>query len=537
MKAYTVLTPNNRSFYNRTMKEVKDQAPSDPETQPEPSTANLQSKIKKLFRNKKFRIIGGASLALIVVFIGFVLVTQTGGKESNEANIVAVSDDSYVYTNRDDCIIHFRGQGVEENDALAKCIELETNASTKIASNHFEPSTIACAPQSEDEWYRTGNTFVVDPKNPNNLYVSVEWKGFHKSTDGGKTWTLKTNGIVTDFIDSQTKKPCYPEYPVAVIDPSNPSRILLATSGGGGGTLKDQNMHGGGVYETTDGGENWKQKINDTMNGYVTHALVLDPKNSQTFYYGTSASPASYDEADPNKIWVSKGVIYKTADNGKNWSELPTGIIKNVRLTYINVDPKDSNKLTADSVVMVHNPNGPNTVSEEQLGIIQSTDGGKTWKRIDNLPNGYVGALMTAGSKQNGNNMFHVAAVNGGTPGKSFFTTDSGKTWTESTKNLDLIAYDPNDASGNRILGYIWQCMGTCVKTLQESNDAGRTWHTFGTLPNEIVTLQDRKTRIQNIVWHPTDKNTIFLTGANGYVWKSTDNGTSWSLLLSVDKL
>lgn len=85
---------------------------------------------------------------------------------------------------------------------------------------------------------------------------------------------------------------------------------------------------------------------------------------------------------------------------------------------------------------------------------------------------------------------------------------------------------------------------------MYETTDGGENWkqkindtmngyvtHAFGTLPNEITSLQDKKTRVQNIVWHPTDKNTIFLTGANGHVWKSTNNGTSWSVLLSVNKL
>lgn len=111
----------------------------------------------------------------------------------------------------------FSAESKEENDALKKCIEFETSASSKTVGSNFEPSEIPCAPQNGDEWYRTDSTFIIDPKNPNNLYVSVEWKGLHKSSDGGKTWSLKTKDI------------------------------LLATSGGGGGTLKDQNMHGGGV--------------------------------------------------------------------------------------------------------------------------------------------------------------------------------------------------------------------------------------------------------------------------------------------------
>lgn len=401
----------------------------------------------------------------------------------------------------------------------------------------FEPSPISCTPPDENQWYRTDNTLIVDKRNPAVLYVNVEWKGFFKSTDGGATWTRKTNGLVTDFKKASTGEPCYTEYPVAVQDPQNSNRILLATSAGGGGTINDMNARGGGVWESLDGGDSWRQTINETMNAYVTHALVIDPRNPQTFYYGTAASPASYREADTNKIWVTKGIIYKTTNSGRSWEELPTGFIKHARLSFIAINPDNSNILTASAVVMVHNPFGPNTVGSSQLGIIQSTDGGQSWRRIDNLPTAATASLFTASSSRNGNNFFHTAATSGGDPVKSYYSTDGGRTWKVSSRNMELVSYDPNDASGNRIIGYNWQCQGPCGMNLYQSNDAGATWTAFGTLPSEITNMMDHKTRVQNIVWHPTDPHSFFMSGANGYVWKTTNDGRTWSTLLSQSRL
>ncbi|MEZ5311425.1 MAG: hypothetical protein R2735_12710 [Microthrixaceae bacterium] len=263
-------------------------------------------------------------------------------------------------------------------------------ANAKSATGEpFEMVPIPCQPEGEHQWYRTDDTFVVDPSNPETMYVNVEYKGLFKSTDGGKTWARKTKGLVVDHRNATTNEPCYTEYPVAVIDPTNPKRILLATSGGGGGTINDPNMRGGGVYESTDGGEHWKQMINGEMNGYVTHALVLDPNDPKTVYYGSAASPASYREADPNEIWVTKGIIYKTVDNGKKWEELPTGFEKYMRLSFIAVDPADSKRITASTVLMSPGNGGPNVLGDNPLGIIQSTDGGASWNRVDNLPKGY----------------------------------------------------------------------------------------------------------------------------------------------------
>jgi photosystem II stability/assembly factor-like uncharacterized protein len=203
------------------------------------------------------------------------------------------------------------------------------------------------------------------------------------------------------------------------------------------------------------------------------------------------------------------------------------------------INPADTNDITAATNVIIRNASGPNSISDEQMGIIQSTDGGATWKRKDNLPKGFEAAQQAKAAPRNHNNMYFIAAVQDG-KSKSFYSKDAGKTWNESNKLMDMFAFDPNDPTGNRMLGYIWQCYGTpgeCPKALYQSTDGGKTWNTFGTLPAEAHDLGNKKARVQNIVWHPTDKNTFFLTGANAYVWKTTDNGATWTTLLSLEKL
>jgi len=499
-----------------------------------------QISAQKPATNRMKKILIALCSVVVVAAAAFVAVKTFDTKE-DEGQMSTVNTDGYVFLSMSACNQHFKDAGNNFNEVNSTCMRLEQEliSAQKSGSENFVAMPLECNAPVEDQWYRTDNTFVIDHKNPDTMYVNVEWKGFHKTTDGGKTWELKVKNIVYDHKDVNTGKPCYGEYPVAIMDPNDSNRILLATSGGGGGTIKDPNMRGGGVYETTDGAENWTQKISDTMNGYVTHALVFDPTNSKSFYYGTSASPASYTEADPNKIWVTKGLIYKTPDNGKNWEELPTGFIKNTRLISIMIDPNDPKTITAATNVILRNASGPNTISEEQMGIIRSKDGGQTWARIDNLPKNYQATYEADAAPKNYNHMFFISSVNGGATPKSFYSLDAGVTWNASDKPMDLFAYDPNDASGNRILGYYWQCYGsaTCSKTLYQSLDAGKTWNTFGTLPAEIQNLGDKKSRIQNIVWHPTDKNTFFMTGANAYVWKTTDNGSTWTKLLSIDMI
>lgn len=145
--------------------------------------------------------------------------------------------------------------------------------------------------------------------------------------------------------------------------------------------------------------------------------------------------------------------------------------------------------------------------------------------------------MQTTSSPRNGTHMFHIAAVNGGDTPKSFFSTDRGVTWTRSNQAMDLVSYDPHDPSGNRLVGYRWQCGNGCPLTLSQSTDAGATWTTFGTLPDEIHDHLDHTTRVLTIAWHPSDPATIYLGGANGYVWKTSDSANTWTTLLSVDRL
>lgn len=478
---------------------------------------------------KSKKVLLPAIFLLVVVLIGGVfLLTKSDDTDQ------ALDTKGYEFLTMTACLDHFKDLGWSINDANNTCMRLEKELKSNAASStNFEPFPLDCQNAPEDQWYRTDDTFVVDHKDPDTMYVNVERKGFYKTTDGGKTWKLKTKGIVVDHKDNKTGEPCYGEYPAAIMDPTNNKRILLATSGGGGGTINDLNMRGGGVYETTNGGESWKQTINDTMNGYTTHALVFDPKNPKSFYYGTASAPASYTEADPDKIWVTKGLIYKTPDNGKTWEELPTGFIKNTRLSAIMIDPRDTKIITAATINIDRNAEGPNTITNNQMGIIQTTDGGKTWARIDNLPEGHEAGFAMKMSPENPDKMYFISATNGSTRSKNFHSEDGGKSWKESSLPMDVFAY----AYDGTLYGHQWQVQGPDVKVMYKSTDNGQNWTQFGTLPSEIDSFSNKKTRIQRIAFHPTDSDTLFLTGANGFVWKSTDSGSTWTTLLSLEKL
>ena len=253
-----------------------------------------------------------------------------------------------------------------------------TTPSTTEESDLLSGQTFDCEPIGNDQYFRTDRTFAIDPKDPNTMYINVEHKGFFKSIDGGRTWTLKTKGIKAYGRKDDPAKLCYSEYPVLVIDPKNSQHLILALSGTPT-TFDTGYTKAGGLVESWNGGDSWKQMLQGWMNIYVTD-IAIDPSDSKIIYYSTTAEPASYSEADPNKAYVTKGLIYKTTDGGKTWEELPTGFLKNSSVISLFINPNNPQEIFATTFTAAPHASdeGRKTDNVEQMGNLRSLDGGKT---------------------------------------------------------------------------------------------------------------------------------------------------------------
>jgi len=421
----------------------------------------------------------------------------------------------------------------------------QANGYTGIVADVLQIQQFDCNARSEHEWYRTDRTLVVDHSNPDTLYVSVEHRGIFKSVDGGKSWQQKTKGIKVYARSDDKTKGCYGEYPVIKMNPKDPLHLVAGLSGPGGGFLHPDlpNSQVGGVYQSLDGGETWQLMITDKMNVYVTD-VVFDPVNPDTIYYSTASNPASWGGADQTKLYVEKGLIYKTTDRGKTWAELPTGIGQNSSVSNILINPLQTNQINAPTFSAGRqSADGSGTgvstgkdTTVQQLGVLATTTG-TTWQALkptDNPP-----LLKGFASKNNWQFQYFVPSqtATSGQP-KGLFSGDGGKTFVQ-TSYMDIVAYDPFDSTGNHAIGYstvLWT-PSDAKFTLYESADGGKTWQPLGKLPVEIVDPNFVKTRPSSLVWGPQNKNTIYMSGAGGLVWKSTDLGSTWTKLLDYTQL
>ncbi|MBI2641230.1 hypothetical protein HYW87_01375 [Candidatus Roizmanbacteria bacterium] len=409
-------------------------------------------------------------------------------------------------------------------------------SSLESSKQYLRENGIDC---THENTYSTYKSLSVDPQNPNVLYVGVEGRGVYKSEDKGLTWQRKINGIVV-YPDSNDKNQlCFPDISWIYIDPVNSKRLLLITSDITTGYIDWPYGETGGIWESLDGGDNWRQIISGKINVAGSGTLAVDPKNPNVIYYPVNPDAPTFKEAPIKESLITKGSVYKTIDGGKNWEEMTLPMLSGLQAMRIFIDPKNSNHLLffTQSHDHIYHENGSITevFLDEQRVILETFDGGKTWNSwSERLPIPYRALFEGDISLNNFAHMFVRPFLFGPkfppeeTQQKSFYSIDGGKTFQQIPYYIWVARYDPYDQQGNHLIGFASE-----NSQVVESKDGGKTWERIGT-PPELATS---KVRVSYFAWDPKDPNTVYMSGDYGNVWKSIDGGKSWNNILDLNKL
>ena len=257
---------------------------------------------------------------------------------------------------------------------------------------------------------------AFDPRDPQTLYAGTEPIDLFVTHDEAKSWQRLDSVWNMPSVSTVT-------YPVPAvephvrditIDPKDPRKMFIA-------------LQVGYMLKTTDGGKTWE--LLDKNLDCDVHTIVLHPDDSDKVLIATGGHDCRAGKA-PGRA------LYSSSDGGKNWAPMAAEFREeySIPLTF---HPKKSN------VVYSALANGqPGQWRKRQSGaeafVIQSTDGGKSWKKL-------AGALSQANRSfvesfafdpVNPDRMYAAQQS-----GDLFASDDSGDSWF----NLDLAAPQLSD--------------------------------------------------------------------------------------------
>jgi photosystem II stability/assembly factor-like uncharacterized protein len=368
---------------------------------------------------------------------------------------------------------------------------------------------------------------AVDPHNPDRLFVAVlghpygpnEERGVYRSEDGGKTFEK------VFYKDENTGASD------VAIDPSNPDIVYAALWEAREGPWENAAWAGtgGGIYKSTDGGRNWRQLLLG-LGDVIQANIAIAPSNPRRLY----ASVAN-----------EKGTgIYRSDDAGENW-------------TRITDDPRPATRIGGGDVsVPAVDPKDPDTVYSTSIVTWKSTDGGKTWTALRGAPGGddyqrmwinpeHPDILLIAGDQG------AIVTVNGGKTWSSWYNQPTAQMYHVNTDN----AFPYRVCSGQQESG-----SACVASRGNDGAITFRDWHPVGAeeygyaVPDPLnpdlvyggkISRYDRRTgQVENvspeplrsrdfrvvrtapIVFSPKDPHLLYF--ASNTLWVTADGGRAW---------
>lgn len=373
---------------------------------------------------------------------------------------------------------------------------------------------------------------LVDPSDPgrNTVYLGGQLSSA-RSIDGGQSWTLLTNWLAqyglpyihADFhtaaysnFDGQTKLFfgsdgglfVSSDNGVTFDDTKNKTLVshLLysaSTSGTDSSTivmgLQDNGtrvrLGASKIYNQSIGGDGfgtgWSQATGQYALGSLYYGTIYwsdtnpttqrkwnSPKGGLCLangintcdgnFYTPIATPTA--TADPSgKVFytATQHFLYKTTDGASSWKKI-----------FVGTDPQTTYFRATVHGIGVHPTQLNRIAAVAPSGFVNiTTDGGATWKTVDNKITGYDGFNSNV-VWVNDNTLF-LASENPNS--QSYYvlkSIDGGNTWQASSNGLPLVPVQkllvsPRDPSGNTLYAATW--IG-----VYETTDAGNSWHLFG---------------------------------------------------------
>ncbi len=259
---------------------------------------------------------------------------------------------------------------------------------------------------------------ALSPHDPNTLYFGAEV--LFKTTNGGMNWSVISPDLTRNDKSKQqssggpiTKDNTSVEYYDTIFAVAeSPIERNLIWAGSDDGL----------IHVTRDGGQHWDKVTPRDLPEWGTVSLI-DPSP----HYGGTA----YVAVDRHRLDDFKPYIFKTADYGKTWTKITTGIPEGAFVHAVREDPKRKGLLFAGT----------------ELGVWVSFDDGAQWRALQlNLPVSPVHDLAVHGDDL-------VVA----THGRAFWILDDinpARQYKDANDGSDVFLYKPGLAYRRRGGGF-----------------------------------------------------------------------------------
>ena len=230
---------------------------------------------------------------------------------------------------------------------------------------------------------------------------------------------------------------------------------------------------------------------------------------------GTMAWLHSVFFLNQNRGWIvgSKGTLLVTDDGGKSWKSKPAATADILRDVYF-ADEQNGWLVCERNLYDLKEKDEPRTY------LLQTTDGGENWKRID-IRGIEVDILLVRVVFSRGGRGWAF-----GEAGSIYATRDSGANWTRLTSPTRHLLLGGSFVDDDR--GWLVGAGATIIQTA----DGGDTWHVTK-LPQAIQTAVrfSASSFIDNrLGWAVGSGGTIYRTVNGGRTWQMQESGVSSDL-------
>ena len=149
------------------------------------------------------------------------------------------------------------------------------------------------------------HSIVVDPRDPGHIYVAASSAGVIETTDGGKTWAGRNQGMLMDYL------------PNPLAEWGHDPHFVTACAGQPDHLWQQNHC---GIFYSDDGAQSWSKVSAPELGVHFGFPIAADAEDGRTAW----VVPA---RADSERMAIDGGLfVARTTDGGQSWQQLRKGL-------------------------------------------------------------------------------------------------------------------------------------------------------------------------------------------------------------------